>query len=49
MSTENNQASALRLIKFKTLDNNITEMTVDPDVFKIINRKILTKIKIDPD
>ncbi len=32
MSTENNQTSAQRLIKFKTLDNNITEMTVDPDV-----------------
>ena len=30
MSTENTQ----RLIKFKTLDNKITELTVNPDVNK---------------
>jgi len=34
MSTENNQTTATRLVKFKTLDNKITEMTVDPDVFE---------------
>jgi len=33
MSTENNQTTANRLIKFKTLDNNITEMTVNPEVY----------------
>lgn len=32
MSTDNTNTKAQRLIKFKTLDNNITEMTVDPDV-----------------
>lgn len=35
MSTESNQTNTQRLIKFKTLDNNITEMNVDADVKRI--------------
>ncbi len=39
MSNENVQKSTNRLIKFKTLDNNITEMTVDAEVIELILNK----------
>ena len=38
MSSENTLKSE-RLIKFKTLDNKITELTVDPEVNLIKDKK----------
>jgi hypothetical protein len=34
-TSTNNNTNSQRLIKFKTLDNNVTELSVNPDVNKI--------------